>query len=1065
MPAPAVLAKPVMTNEALFSGRLLMSNSNLTLGQFIKPVPVFTRTDDWDTLKKIFQSGQDEAIVLLSEQQFPLGYIPLIRLWPYFGGEALPSAPKQTQLPQRLRSNFSPDALLETLTVLSVHTSIEEFTQQLKSSHQQPQHNRTFALVDAQEQFLGLLDHWRLLQSILPLLEKAQPQPCVTPQSATIKFHPLLQLMEQLPLPLMLETSTGQVISQNSAWRSQIGATISANSVPHGATSQVAKSLLASPLQLATAHARQQSCQSAPKQATQPYCQKDNHHPLFNVLSSQYEYPLPGAETAEFAAHIPQQTSVAKNTWQFIRIPLYMGEIGSDEPWVIPDSQSNLKQWSQTRQVGENLPPTHQTHKGSRYPFSLSSSPLWLILATDITEKEQLCKELAAKNADLVQLNRLKDEFLACISHELKSPLTAVVGLSSLLKDQSLGKLNQRQARYAGLIYQSGHHLMMLVNDILDLTRLETGQLKLTFEPVQIRSVCERAYQQAYQLQSFKSQSQEEARQKLKFTLEIEPSLEIIVADELRLRQMLTHLLDNAFKFTEDGGEIGLKVSNWEGWIALNVWDTGIGIPPTSQHLIFQKFQQLENPLTRRFEGTGLGLVLTQRLARAHGGDISFTSKAGEGSEFTLLLPPHPPELEQSNQTEGLTKIKPESSPPQPASNLVLVVEAVPRYIEDLTAQIRELGYRVVIARSGTEALEKARQLQPCTILLNPLLPLLSGWDVLVLLKSDPVTSEIPIVVTATSGEKQRALRNGADGFLSLPVVQQDLRSNLARLSKQPNVQPKSLTILLLNPHVDTASPWDLAAGIFSEQLNYRILEANDLEQAELLAQVWHPDAVVVNSSGWSNAYAYLERFSQLKSLAALPLITLDAQTTQAANRVKGLAVFPCLITPGKGANRQKLNALLEVIQISVGMGSQPHILVYECGETSIAQEQISTNSASGYQWVQALIQYLQTAGWKSSLSHSWTEVYSQIQYQSADLLVLNLEVGSANHNLIQQLQQLTQLVVKPPVLVLDNRLEQQNSPQEELEQLLQSVATKIVRGHNQSMRELLEEIKQMVNH
>ena len=127
------------------------------------------------------------------------------------------------------------------------------------------------------------------------------------------------------------------------------------------------------------------------------------------------------------------------------------------------------------------------------------------------------------------------------------------------------------------------------------------------------------------------------------FTLAIEPELEIVVADELRLRQMLVHLLANAFKFTASGGEIGLRVSYWAGWIAFTVWDTGIGIPEHQQHLIFQKFQQLETPLTRQFEGTGLGLVLTRALARLHGGDVSFLSQEGKGSQFTLLLAPTPP--------------------------------------------------------------------------------------------------------------------------------------------------------------------------------------------------------------------------------------------------------------------------------------------------------------------------------------------------------------------------------------------------------------------------------------
>jgi signal transduction histidine kinase len=219
---------------------------------------------------------------------------------------------------------------------------------------------------------------------------------------------------------------------------------------------------------------------------------------------------------------------------------------------------------------------------------------LQLLIATDITQQQQLAAELAAKNADLIGLNRLKDEFLACISHELRTPITAVMGLSTLLKDQTLGQLNERQARYAGLIHQSGRHLMSVVNDILDLTRMETGQINLSLEPVQIKMVCDRAIKQARATQPNSSSSEEP-----NVTLAIETGLDTLVADELRLRQMIIHLLANAIKFTQVDGKIGLRVNHWEGWIAFTVWDTGIGIPEQQQHLIFQKFQQLENPLTR----------------------------------------------------------------------------------------------------------------------------------------------------------------------------------------------------------------------------------------------------------------------------------------------------------------------------------------------------------------------------------------------------------------------------------------------------------------------------------
>lgn len=368
---------------------------------------------------------------------------------------------------------------------------------------------------------------------------------------------------------------------------------------------------------------------------------------------------------------------------------------------------------------------------------------------------------------------------------------------------------------------------------------------------------------------------------------------------------------------------MGLKISHWDDWIAFTVWDTGIGIPASSQHLIFQKFQQLENPLTRQFEGTGLGLVLTRRLARAHGGDVSFISKAGHGSQFTLLLPPNSQVNEQGLVNNPLKDE--EACDPIPrrgtgafANRLILIVEAVPNYIERLTGQLRRFGYRVANARSGTEALEKARQLQPCAILLNPILPLLSGWDVLTLLKADSQTQQIPVLVTATRAEKQQAYHNGAEGFLTLPVEAQALRESLIALEEQ-RALAQVLTILRLNVEQATlpfASAFDLALNHSSSHLHYRILEADDLEQAEVLTRIWHPDVVLLNGEIRENPSSFWEALSQCQQLAKLPLVTLNSKMTEAANQIKSLSVFPCLVE----LDDSNMASVLEVIQVAAGM-------------------------------------------------------------------------------------------------------------------------------------------------
>ncbi|MFQ3617102.1 MAG: ATP-binding protein [Cyanobacteriota bacterium] len=547
--------------------------------------------------------------------------------------------------------------------------------------------------------------------------------------------------------------------------------------------------------------------------------------------------------------------------------------------------------------------------------------PLWLVIAQDVTEQHQMARELAAKTADLAQLNRLKDEFLSCISHELKTPLTAVLGLSSLLKEQLVGPLNERQARYAQLIYQSGRHLTLIVNDILDLTRIETGQLELNLESVALDSLCQRAYEQARQLHQEVSVpdagNATEALTEPDFSLSIQPGLSEITADDLRLRQMLTNLLSNALKFTPTTGKVGLEVTTWDGWIAFTVWDTGIGIAADKQHLIFQKFQQLENPLTRRFEGTGLGLVLTQRIAQLHGGDVTFISEEGKGSRFTLLLPkdlqPCPTQL-------------PLTSPRKLRQRLVLVAESSTARIEALNTGLHQLGYRVAIARSGTEALEKVRRLQPALVILNPALPLLSGWDVLTLLKSGIETRATPIIWSGSTEEKPRAIAYGASACLGHPIHLKSLRKSILEATQTPGelspIPATRLTVLHLR-----LSPQSLAADgpSVSELLHsypYRVVEVSDLDQADLLARVWKPHVVVLEGS-LPDPTAYFNHLYEHTVLSTVPMITLTPETTQSANRIPGLTVFPCLapLTPVEASGAVEESALFQVIQVASGRG------------------------------------------------------------------------------------------------------------------------------------------------
>ncbi|GJD19513.1 CBS sensor hybrid histidine kinase [Rivularia sp. IAM M-261] len=1110
------------------------------LDEFIITVPICWQSTTLADVLSIFESENSERLVVVSELGAPTGILYLASLLPQV------LAVTQGQSVQNLQHQILTfNHTIKSIRIVSIEATIQEFSQVL---YLPGDSDTSIVVIDSYGKYVGLVDTTRLLKHLNKLIvnnssnsgnktkkqssaraSKKNPAPKPSqPSSLALnsslkareesqKYQSLVQLLERLPWPLMLQTSAGDIVAQNPAWWQQLGVLKD----PDGVRQEV-ETILSDGIKPRNTSRNTQSTSSKRRSKV-----KNNRC----VLDSQL-----GTCTC-----VVEVQSGQERVWQFAKIPLDSPEIKVLEESVSTETEivansirqsyvntsqdiqfSNASTYEVRSRHFVSLLDGHQLNSIVSY-----GGGLWLVLATDVTEQQQLSKELAAKNADLIQMNRLKDEFLACISHELKTPLTAVLGLSRLLIDQQLGELNERQARYAGLIHQSGRHLMSVVNDILDLTRMETGQMELLLGSVKIQTVCDLALAESKTIHASSSKVQSEKNHE--FNLFIEPGLDEIIADEQRLRQMLVHLLSNAFKFTEGGGKIGLRVNYWEGWVAFTVWDTGIGIPEHQQHLIFQKFQQLENPLTRQYEGTGLGLVLTRALARLHGGDVSFLSREGKGSQFTLLLPPSPPKAgftENSLDPHGRKELATEKlqdkiysyqqdinlkrqsffdAVPSTKNNfettgnvrgrhdssqrLILLVEAVGRYIEELTEHLTGMGYRVAIARSGCEAVEKARRLQPKAIFLNPLLPLLSGWDVLTLLKSEDATRHIPVIVTATAAEKEQAFANRADGFLRLPVQHQMLAPLLDSLSVSPGVKKQTgenievipanvpLRILrLVNPDIVTNQP---------SLPDHRVIEVDDLEQAELLARVWQFDVMLLDAP-METAKKYLDTISQHPRLATLPLVTCNVEAAQVASQISGLSVFPCLTPLSNDENNTlNVNTLLSVLQIAAGISCPPSILVVdfailpdlpEARNTHLRNHRIekhlgnlsdNTNIARASEWMQALIQYLQTGGFKTAPCRSWSELLQQIRHRSIDLLVVCLEESAPEKQVISTLKTLEKLPFNlPPMLILDRRVNT-NEKQENLISIVsthtspKSTAKTLPRSI--SMEDLLHEIHQIL--
>jgi len=392
-------------------------------------------------------------------------------------------------------------------------------------------------------------------------------------------------------------------------------------------------------------------------------------------------------------------------------------------------------------------------------------------LATHKATETQLMQAKEAAEAG----SRAKSEFLATMSHELRTPLNAVLGLSQLMGQEIFGTLNHKQKEYVSCIQSSGEHLLSLINDILDLSKVEAGKEQLCFMPLVIQDICE------YCLAMVREQAYEQG---LKLTLDIEPQARICIADERRCKQMLLNLLSNAVKFTLVG-EVSLIVRRLPTGIAFTVADTGIGIEAKKLPLLFEPFRQLDSGLNRQFPGTGLGLALTRSLARLHNGDVTVESTVDRGSRFTLLLPDCPTD-------ELLPPLSPQSSGewegqccPLGANSRILLVESDQRSALLLKDYLQVIGHRVEHLTDSIDFLNSVRNFKPHLILMDVQLNGdYTGLDLLAALRKEPDTNNLKVVMVtamAMAGDRERCLDAGANEYLSKPIGIAQLEAILMR--------------------------------------------------------------------------------------------------------------------------------------------------------------------------------------------------------------------------------------------------------------------------------------------
>jgi signal transduction histidine kinase/DNA-binding response OmpR family regulator len=388
----------------------------------------------------------------------------------------------------------------------------------------------------------------------------------------------------------------------------------------------------------------------------------------------------------------------------------------------------------------------------------------------------KLYRQLERQSAALEVASQHKSEFLASMSHELRTPLNAIIGFSEVLLERMFGELNERQDDYLRDIWSSGKHLLELLNDILDLSKIEAGQMVLNRSQFAVRESLE------YCLSMVRERA---VKQRISLSLEVDPQVGVLDADRLRFRQVVLNMLSNAVKFTPEGGRVGVRASIRGQDLVVEVTDTGPGVPAEDRQRIFDAFQQgARHP--EQTEGTGLGLTLSKRILELHGGRIWVESEAGQGSTFGIALPvgssePALTSVPQVSQGPGLpTEVAPGPRP------TVVVVEDDRRSFDLLRVYLEEAGARVVSARDGEEGLDTVRRLSPAGVVLDILLPGIDGWEVLAQLKADPATAAIPVVVVSMLDERGHGFALGAAEYLVKPIGKDQLLAALYRVAAIP---------------------------------------------------------------------------------------------------------------------------------------------------------------------------------------------------------------------------------------------------------------------------------------
>jgi len=531
--------------------------------------------------------------------------------------------------------------------------------------------------------------------------------------------------------------------------------------------------------------------------------------------------------------------------------------------------------------------------------------------------------EIEVKNRHLERADRLKSEFLANMSHELRTPLNAILGFSELLLEQFYGPVNGEQSEYLRSISSSGEHLLALINDILDLSKIEAGRMELDVEAINVPALLE---------SSIAIVREKAHHADVSITLDVGDTC-TLDADPRKVKQILFNLLSNAVKFTPAGGSVTIAArtasrADAGAGVEFIITDTGIGISTADQTKLFREFTQVDGSLSRRHEGTGLGLALTKRLVDLHGGQIDVQSAPGIGSAFTVWLPlvavdggvsdrtpgtasmmtriPVSDEDERAARNgravfaaSGVVRLRESGLPHENALDRILIVEDDDDTAMLIAAYLDSAGYETARARNGIEALEQARTLRPQGITLDVMMPEMAGWTFLEALAREDILREIPVIVLSVVNDIRQGWSLGASAVLTKPVRGDELYGALAKLNILPHTS-SPLHVLVVD---DDPKAVQVVSGYLTS-LGHEVIEAYGGVRGIELASEEVPDLIILDlMMPEVTGFTVVERLRENPRTHDIPIIILTAKIVTEEER-KRLNGYVAMIAQKSSLNR-----------------------------------------------------------------------------------------------------------------------------------------------------------------